>query len=57
MEEGEDSLFKEPENIFDKVIEENFSIIKKEVAVNIQEAYRTPDRLGQKRNNNLSHNN
>jgi hypothetical protein len=32
-------------NIFNKIIEENFSILKKEVAINIQEAYRIPNRF------------
>jgi hypothetical protein len=32
-------------NIFNKIIEENFSNLKKEMPVNIQEAYRTPNRL------------
>ena len=48
MEEGDNSQFKGPENIFDKIIEEKFPILKKEMAINIQ-AYRTPDRLNQKR--------
>ena len=34
--------------IFNKIIEENFSNLKKEMAINIQEAYRTPNRLDQK---------
>jgi hypothetical protein len=36
-------------NIFNKIIEENFSILKKEMPINIQEACRTPNRLNQKR--------
>jgi hypothetical protein len=36
-------------NIFNKIIEENFPNLKKEMPMNIQEAYRTPNRLGQKR--------
>jgi chromosome segregation ATPase len=47
IEERED---KDPVNIFNKIIEENFPNLKKEVFMTIQEAYRTPDRLGQKRN-------
>ena len=50
IEEGEDSQFKEPENIFNKIIEENFPNIKKEMAINVQEAHRTPNRLDQKEN-------
>jgi hypothetical protein len=48
LEENEDSQFKGPENIFNKIIEENLLNVKKEMAINIQEAYKTPNRLGQK---------
>ena len=41
---------KETVNIFNKIIEENFPNLKKEMPMNIQEAYRTPNRLDQKRN-------
>jgi hypothetical protein len=41
---------KKPANIFNKIIEENFPNLKKEMPMNIQEAYRTPNRLDQKRN-------
>ena len=37
-------------NIFNKIIEENFPNLMKEMPMNIQEAYRTPNRLDQKRN-------
>ena len=37
-------------NIFNKIIEENFPNLKKEMPMNIKEAYRTPNRLDQKRN-------
>jgi hypothetical protein len=37
-------------NIFNKIIEENFPNLKKEMPMNIQEAYRTPNRLEQKTN-------
>jgi hypothetical protein len=40
---------KGPGNIFNKSIEENFPYLKKEMPMNIQEAYRTPNRLDQKR--------
>jgi hypothetical protein len=47
--EKEDSQFKGPENIFNKTIEENFSLmLKKEIAINIQEDNRIPIRLDQK---------
>jgi hypothetical protein len=47
---NEDFQLKGPVNIFNKIIEENFHNLKKEMAMNIQEAYRTPNRLDQKRN-------
>jgi hypothetical protein len=50
IEESEDSQLKGPVNIFSKIIEENFPNLKKEMPMNIQEAYRTPNRLDQKRN-------
>jgi hypothetical protein len=48
--ENEDFQLKGPANIFNKIIEENFPYLEKEIAMNIQEAYRTPNRLNQKRN-------
>jgi hypothetical protein len=42
--------FKGSANIVNKIIEENFPNLKKEMPMNIQEAYRTPNRLDQKRN-------
>ena len=50
VDENEDFQLKGPANIFNKIIEENFPNIKKEIPMNIQEAYRTPNRLEQKRN-------
>jgi len=50
IEESEDSQLKGPVNIFNKIIEENVPNLKKEMPINIQEAYRTPNRLDQKRN-------
>ena len=50
IEESKDSQLKGPVNIFNKIIEENFLNLKKEMPMNIQEAYRTPNRLDQKRN-------
>ena len=43
--EGDNFQPKIPVNIFNKIIEEKFPNIKKEMTVNIQEAYRTPNRL------------
>jgi DNA-binding FrmR family transcriptional regulator len=48
--ENEDFQLKGPANIFSKIIEENFPNLKKDMPMNIQEAYRTPNRLDQKRN-------
>jgi hypothetical protein len=50
VDENEDSQLKGPANIFNKIIEVNFPYLKKEMTMNIQEAYRTPNRLDQKRN-------
>jgi uncharacterized coiled-coil protein SlyX len=50
IEESEDSQLKGPVNIFNKILKENFPNLKKEIPMNIQEAYRTPNRLDQKRN-------
>ena len=50
IEESKYSQIKGPVNIFNKIIEENFPNLKKEMPMNIQEAYRTPNRLDQKGN-------
>jgi uncharacterized coiled-coil protein SlyX len=50
IEESEASQLKGPVNISNKIIEENFPNLKKEMPMNTQEAYRTPNRLDQKRN-------
>jgi hypothetical protein len=50
MEERENFQLKGPVNIFNKIIEQNLPNLKKEMPINIQEAYRTPNRLDQKRN-------
>jgi hypothetical protein len=50
IQESEDSQFKGPVNIFNKIIEENLPNLKKEMPMNIQEVYRTLNRLDQKRN-------
>jgi hypothetical protein len=49
-EESKDFQLKGPVNIFNIIIEENFPSLTKEMPMNIQEAYRTPNRLDQKRN-------
>ena len=50
IDENEDYQLKGPVNLFNTIIEENFPNLKKEMSMNIQEAYRTPNRLDQKRN-------
>jgi hypothetical protein len=50
IEKREDFQIKGPVNIFNKIIEENFHNLKKEMPVNIHEAYRTRNKLEQKRN-------
>jgi hypothetical protein len=47
--DNRNSQLKGPINTFNKIIEENFPNLKKE-PMNIQEAYRTPNRLDEKRN-------
>ena len=46
MEENEDSQFKGPEYIFNKIIED-FPNLRKEIAINIQEVHRKTNRLDQ----------
>ena len=48
VEEGEELQLKGPDNIFNKIIEENFHNLKKDIPMKIQEPYRTPNRLDQK---------
>jgi hypothetical protein len=50
IDENEDFCLNGPVNIFNKITEKNFPQRKKEMPINIQEVYRTPNRLGQKRN-------
>jgi hypothetical protein len=50
VDENEDFQLTQPTIIFNKIIEENFPNLKKEMPMNIQEAYRIPNRLDQKRN-------
>jgi hypothetical protein len=53
VDENEDFPLKGPANIFNNIIEENIPNLKKEMPMNIQGAYRTPNRLDQKRNSSL----
>ena len=50
IDESEDLQLKGPANIFSKIMEENFPNLKREMPMNIQEAYRTANRLDQNRN-------
>ena len=50
VEEGEELQIKGPENIFNKIIEENFPNLKNNIPIKAQEAYRTPYRQNQKKN-------
>ena len=50
IDENKDFQRKGPVNIFNKIIEENFPNLKKDMPMNIQEAYRTLNKLDQKRN-------
>ena len=43
--EDEEFQLQGPESIFKQTVEETFSNLKKEIPINIQEAYRTPSRL------------
>jgi hypothetical protein len=45
IEESKEFQLKGPVNIFNKIIEENFPNLKKEMLINIQEAYITLNRL------------
>jgi hypothetical protein len=45
IEDINDIQLKRPENIFSKTIEENFPNLKKEMAINVEEASRTPNKL------------
>ena len=49
LEGNEDPQLKEPVNIFNKIIEENFPNLKL-IPMSIQEAYRIPNTLDQKKN-------
>ena len=49
MEEGGDSQLQGLYNIFNKIIEENFPNLKKEMPINLQEAYTTPNRQDEKK--------
>jgi hypothetical protein len=50
IEEGEETQVKGTENVFNKIIEENFPNLNKEMPIKEQEAHRTPNRLDQEKN-------
>jgi uncharacterized coiled-coil protein SlyX len=50
IEEGEEIQTKGIDNLFNRIIAENFPIIRKERVTQVQEAYRTPNHQDQKRN-------
>ena len=50
IDEKEDFNLKGLANIFNKIIEENLPNLKKEMPMNIQGAYKSPNRLDKKRN-------
>lgn len=52
--DGEECQFKSPENVFNKIIEENFPHLKKEMPIEVQEASRTSNRLRIKKKNLLA---
>jgi hypothetical protein len=56
IDEKEDFQLKGPVNIFKKGIEENFPNLKKDMPMNIQEAYRNPNRVDQKGNSSQQNN-
>ena len=50
IEEGEEYQLRGTVNIFNKIIVENFPTLKNEMTTSRKEAFRTPNRLDQKRN-------
>ena len=50
IEKGKEYQLRGTVNIFNKIVEENFFTLKNEMTMSIKEAYRTPNKLDQKRN-------
>jgi hypothetical protein len=50
IKESEVSQIKVPVNVFNRIIEENFPNLRNKMLMKIQEAYRSPNRLDEKRN-------
>ena len=55
-EEGEKAQLKNPETIYNKIIEENFPNLNKYMPIKVQKAHRTPNRLDQNRKPPWPHN-
>jgi hypothetical protein len=49
IEENEDFQHKGPEDVLNKLIEENFPNLKNEMDIKVEEAYSTPNKWNQKR--------
>jgi hypothetical protein len=49
IEKNENSRLKGPENVFNKIIGENFPNLKKEMDIKVEEAYSTPNKWDQGR--------
>jgi hypothetical protein len=49
IEKGEEMQAKGIYNIFNKIIKENFTYLEKTMPIQVQEAFRTPNRLDQNR--------
>jgi hypothetical protein len=56
LEEGEDMQVKGMDNVFSKIIGENVHNLKNGMPAMVQKAYRTANRLDQKRDSPLEHN-
>jgi archaeosine-15-forming tRNA-guanine transglycosylase len=54
IEESENFQLKGPENIFNKMIEENIPNLKKVITINVQKSYRTPNNWTRKENSLLT---
>jgi hypothetical protein len=50
VQEGEEIQTKSTDNLFNRIIPENFPNLKKERVTKVQKAYRTPNHQEQKRN-------
>ena len=50
IEEGKEYQLRGTVNIFNNIVEENYPTLKNERTMRIKEAYRTPNRVDQKRN-------